>query len=187
MSCYHIVFSRNCICFNRDSFQIPLSEFLTIKDYIQFWTIYVSDYFDILKRHYCEPNTGNRIICCNSITYVFELNNFLKTIKIFEDFIYASNLENNTIRISNFVNSVNIATFIKIFKTYSLNQLDIFQYLLNTDDSLAIHKLEKLLELHLLLLNNFASYQKNDGGPPPEDLLRELEDFIQSSIGIGEA
>jgi len=185
MNCFPIVFARNCNCFQKEAFQIPTSEFLTVSDYLFFWSYYVSEYLDILKRHYCDPTTGNRIAYCNSNLYIYELNNFLKTLKCFEDFIYASHLENNTIKLNNFTNSVQIGIFIRIFRNYAKNQLEILQYILSSEDSISITKLHKLLEIHVTVIQHFQLLQKIDGGSYAEDLLRELEEFIDTSLELG--
>jgi len=187
MNCFPLIFQRNCSCFQKETFQIPTSEFLSTSDFTYFWSNYVSEYIDILKRHFCDPVTGNRIIFCNSNLYVSELHNFLKTLQIYEDFAYASSLESNLIKLNNSNTSVQIGTFIRIFRNYAKNQLEIVQYFLSSDEPIIIKKLLKLLDVHSAVLKNFASQQKSNGGILPEDLLRELEDFVNSSIGFSES
>ena len=96
-------------------------------------------------------------------------------------------IKNNTIKLNNSTTSVQIGTFIRIFRNYAKNQLEIVQYFLSSDEPIIIKKLLKLLDIHSAVLKNFASQQKSNGGILPEDLLRELEDFVNSSIGFSES
>lgn len=182
--CFALIFSRNCGCFQKDCFLIPNSESKNVEEHIAFWKSYVSEYLNLLKRHLCCPLNGTRIIYAVNSLYVIELNNLLKTLQIYEDYILSGNFEENLIRITPHTNPVQVGIFIKIFRDYTQNQLDILKYLTITNEAVSIVKINKILDIHNTVLSNFDIFFKGHGGASIESIFRELEGFVETSISM---
>ena len=187
MACESFILFCNCPCFSTEKLTLPLND-LSHEDHYNQWQKFLIEFKQELSKHRIfsifNLSCGGKKYISVSV-YVEFLSYAVKSFAVLKEIMDEKNLLNTYFVLDVASKPISIENFYKIFLDYCYNQIQLFSVLKTPADPLPIDILHKYFFIHQAILT--LIYDCNDGflGSLDEVLLRELEEFIDSSIGVG--